>query len=205
VSAAAPRPPGTIVARLIPSDPATLVRPLAPADEPFCRALFHADRGARLAPLGDDDLVRTLLDQQLRAQQISYARAFPDAEHAVIEHAGAAVGRLIVVLSRGAPPRAASDQNASGTICSDEIASAPPASCGHAVHLVDIVLAEAARGCGIGTDVICSLARAALAMGATRLTLSVLQTNDRARRLYEQLGFVAVAAGSHVAMVKPLR
>ncbi|WP_170149866.1 GNAT family N-acetyltransferase [Rhodoplanes roseus] len=174
MAADVPRLRSTIVGALLPGDPATLVRPLAPADASFCRALFDQDRGAQLAPLGDAALVRTLLDQQYRAQQIGYARACPNAEHAVIEHAGVPVGRLIVAVT------------------------------GDAVHLVDIVLAVAARGCGIGTDVIGRLARTASARGAARLTLSVLQANERARRLYARLGFVAVATGSHVAMVKLL-
>lgn len=202
MDAAAPRPPDTIVAivgRLAPNNPATIVRPLAAADEPFCRALFDEDRRAQFAPLDVGDLVQALLDQQFRARQVGYARAFPGAEHGVIEHAGVAVGRLIVDFARGAPPSAASDETASSPLAS----SAPAV---RAVHLIDIVIAAAARGHGIGTDVISSLAHAALALGATRLTLSVLQTNDRARRLYERLGFVAAAAvaGSHIVMVKPL-
>ena len=63
------------------------------------------------------------------------------------------------------------------------------------------------RGRGIGTDVIESLARAASAVGATRLTLSVLRANDRAGRLYARLGFTAIAADAgagHVLMVRPL-
>lgn len=194
---AAPPPPDTIVGRLAPNDPATIVRPLAAADEPFCRALFDEDRRAQFAPLDVGDLMRTLLDQQFRARQIGYARAFPGAEHGVIEHAGAAVGRLIVDFARGAPPSAGSGETASAPAV-----SFAPAK--RAVHLIDIVIAAAARGRGIGTDVISSLADAALAAGATRLTLSVLQTNVRARRLYERLGFVAAVAGSHIAMVKPL-
>ncbi|MDC7787482.1 GNAT family N-acetyltransferase [Rhodoplanes sp. TEM] len=162
------------MARLAPVDPATAVRPLVPSDTGFCRALFDADRGPRFAALGDDALVRTLLDQQFRAQQAAYAGSFPAAEHGVIAHGGAPAGRLIVAVS------------------------------GPAVHLVDIVLAETARGHGIGTDVIEALARVARAHGFSRMTLSVAAENAPARRLYARLGFAGTPAGSHIAMVRSL-
>ncbi|NVO13402.1 MAG: GNAT family N-acetyltransferase [Rhodoplanes sp.] len=199
MSVAAPRPPDTIVGRLVPSDPATVVRPLAPADEQFCRALFHEDRAARFASLGaSGHLLATMLDQQFRAQQTGYGRSFPHAEHLLIEHVGAAVGRLIVAVERAALPMAATDETL------PEGSTSLARAGDRTVHLVDIVLAAAARGHGIGTDVINSLLRAAAGMGATRLTLAVLQTNDGARRLYERLGFVATTGGSHIVMVKSL-
>ena len=54
-----------------------------------------------------------------------------------------------------------------------------------------VVVAEAARGQGTGTallDLACSHARA---RGCSALTLEVVDSNPRARQLYERLGFVA--------------
>lgn len=66
--------------------------------------------------------------------------------------------------------------------------------------IVDISLFPFARGQGIGTALILAVQRQAAAQGCG-LSLSVLQQNPAAWRLYERLGFVAVdAAPPYVRM-----
>jgi len=186
---AAARPAGSIASRITLRDPDTRIRRLTAADDAFCRALFHEHRAVQFAPLGlSGTLLQTMLDQQYQAQRIAYAQRFPDAEHGIIEQAGAAVGRLIVAL--GQPPDDSHDGAASPQGCT--------------LHLVDITIAWAARRRGIGRDVIEGLARAGPALGATRFTLFVLQTNEAAQRLYERLGFIASGDGGHILMVRKL-
>ena len=170
------------------TDPVSRIRRLEAADESFVRELFQGERAAQFAPLGlSDAMLGALLDQQYHAQRAAYAHRFPDAGHFIIEHAGAGVGRLIVTFA-DAP----------------EVPEAHARSPGHVLHLVDIVLAAAWRNRGIGSDVIDSLARAGEAVGAVCFTLLVLQTNHAARRLYERLGFRALAEGVYVFMERKL-
>lgn len=186
-----PRPAKSIADLLSCTDPVCHIRQLTAADETFCRSLFFEHRAAEFAPLGpSENVLHALLDQQFEAQRIGYARQFPDAEHFIVVHAGIDVGRVILSLQRSPPvlPEADAKQSQQGVT----------------LHLIDIIIAAAARRRGIGSDVIDSLARAAHALGATRFTLSVLQTNDAARRLYERLGFVTADDGVHVAMVRHL-
>lgn len=169
----------SIAALLRPARPDIAVRPFTASDQAFCRALFHDNRGTEFARLNLDSATLTvLLDQQFHAQQLAYRQAFPDADHVIIEYGGRAVGRLM-------------------TACRDT----------QTLHVIDIVLSSAMRGRGIGTDVIQALEHAAHAKGMTRLTLSVLRSNDGARRLYQRLGFSDVEdsdADARVAMVKQL-
>ena len=57
-----------------------VLRPMSPADEPFARDLFKADRGLLFADI-PEPMRTALLDQQFRAQQIGYRQTFPDAAH----------------------------------------------------------------------------------------------------------------------------
>ena len=171
--------------------PDSQIRPLAAADDVFSRALFREQRAAQFAPLGlGDGALAAMLDQQFKAQRMATTRRFPDAEAFVIVHAGCKVGRLIVTRRAGSPAG------------SEGTALRP--SQGPALHLIDLAIVPAARNRGIGSDVINGLARAGNALGATRITLSVLQTNEAARRLYERLGFSTAADGVYTAMVRHL-
>lgn len=171
--------------------PDSRIRPLAAGDDEFCRALFREQRAAQFAPLGlGDGALAAMLDQQFEAQRMAVSRRFPDALAFIIAHAGRDVGRLIVTLGARSP--GASD----GT--------APRPSDGLTLHLIDLAMVPGARNRGIGSDVINSLARAGRALGATHFTLSVLQTNEAARRLYERLGFSTAAEGVHTAMIRHL-
>ncbi|QDM27459.1 GNAT family N-acetyltransferase [Tardiphaga sp. vice304] len=171
--------------------PGSRIRTHAAADDEFCRSLFREERAAQFSPLDlGDGALRAMLDQQFEAQRMATTRRFPDAEAFIIAHAGRDVGRLIVTFRAGSPA------------ASEGTASRPSDS--PTLHLIDLALAPAARNCGIGSDVINSLARAGHALGAKHFTLSVLQSNEAARRLYGRLGFSTAADGVYSAMVRHL-
>lgn len=181
-----------IVGQLSLTDPDSCTRRFTAADDAFCRALFHEHHAAEFAPLGlSNSGLHAMLNQQFDAQRFGYARQFPDAEQCIVVHAGSDVGRVIMTMQRSQPvlPEADAKRSLSGGT----------------LHLIDITIAAAARRRGIGSDVIESLSRAAHALGATRFTLFVLQTNGAARRLYERLGFVATSDGVYIEMVRHLR
>ena len=59
-----------------------------------------------------------------------------------------------------------------------------------------ICVDSSARGSGIGTALLNAAARFAREAGARAVQLSVVDTNPRARSLYEREGFVAIGSGS---------
>lgn len=59
------------------------------------------------------------------------------------------------------------------------------------VHLLDVAVAVALRRSGIARRLLAWLAAAAMADGATAMTLEVRTSNGGARRLYDQLGFTS--------------
>ncbi len=68
-------------------------------------------------------------------------------------------------------------------------------------HVVDLVVARAGEGRGVGRALLGASERWGEDAGHPWLTLHVFAGNDRARRLYEQIGFVA----EWTRMLKPLR
>lgn len=64
-----------------------------------------------------------------------------------------------------------------------------------------IVVSDAARGQGIGTRLLAAIKDEALARGCTSVRLDVIDSNPRARALYEREGFVA----GHRSDLGPLR
>jgi ribosomal protein S18 acetylase RimI-like enzyme len=64
-----------------------------------------------------------------------------------------------------------------------------------------ICVAQAARGHGIGSRLIDAICDEARQRGYSEVRLDVIDTNERARALYERLGFVAIAE----ARLGPLR
>jgi ribosomal protein S18 acetylase RimI-like enzyme len=169
------RPLVDLAARIVPRDPATHVRLAVPADQPFVRHLYKSSRAVEFAATGlPATALEALLDQQFQAQARGYASQFSDAVTLIIVRNNEPVGRLIL--------------------------------CGHLSrwHIVDIMLLPEARGSRIGTDVIEAVAEAARRDGARELTLSVLSTNDAARKLYARLGFQERQAGVHIAMSRTL-
>ena len=174
-------PPGLveIAGRIALKNPSVALCEATPDDERFLRDLFVQVRGPEFAAAGlPDAMVAQLLGQQYRAQQAGYATAFPQASSLVILHASERVGRVLF--------------------------AARSSDTGWTLHLIDIAISPSRQGHGLGTEVIEALARAARAEGAVGLSLSVLSTNTKARRLYERLGFVETEAGVHTAMIKHL-
>lgn len=71
------------------------------------------------------------------------------------------------------------------------------APCG---HVVDLVVARAGEGRGVGRALLAAAERWAEKAGYPWLTLHVFEANDRARRIYEQTGYVA----EWTRMLKPV-
>jgi ribosomal protein S18 acetylase RimI-like enzyme len=67
-------------------------------------------------------------------------------------------------------------------------------------HVTDIVVARAGEGRGVGRSLLAAAERWAEEAGYPWLTLHVFEENHRARRLYQQTGYVA----EWVRMLKPL-
>jgi ribosomal protein S18 acetylase RimI-like enzyme len=157
----------SLAAQLRSNDGTTTLRPASGKDAAFLQELFYEEKAAMFAPLGlPAAMLETMLEQQFRAQQHGYASLFPDAESLIVLRAGQPIGRMMIA------PLGEST-----------------------LHLVDIALAGASRGRGIGTDVLTALREAARGAGAKRLTLSVNVTNVAAARLYQRLGFQFLDAG----------
>jgi GNAT superfamily N-acetyltransferase len=68
-------------------------------------------------------------------------------------------------------------------------------------HVVDIVVARAGEGRGVGRALLAAAERWAEEAGYAWLTLNVFEGNARARRIYEQAGYIA----EMTKMLKPLR
>lgn len=64
-----------------------------------------------------------------------------------------------------------------------------------------IMVSEAARGLGIGTALLSAVKAKAVQLGCNEVRLDVIDTNPRARALYERQGFVAQTSSS----IGPLR
>jgi ribosomal protein S18 acetylase RimI-like enzyme len=114
-----------------------------------------------------------LLELQYRAQRSQYSDAFPHAVYEIIEIDGLAIGRMIT------------------------------ATTADGIRLVDLAIAAAHQGRGVGTSVLgrlCTRADAA----RKRVELTVWAQNGGARRLYERLGFAAgQETGGYLAMSRP--
>jgi ribosomal protein S18 acetylase RimI-like enzyme len=121
-----------------------VLRPVAAADEAFLFDLYASTRSPATLPQGwDADARAGFLRMQFDAQRRHYSRHFPGADHAIIELAGAAIGRLIL------------DQTDA------------------AIRVVDIALLPAHRGVGIGTALLTEVQRSAQASDKlVRLTVA---------------------------------
>lgn len=147
--------------------PDLTLRAELPADRAFIRALFREQRQDGFALTGlPPDAIATLLDSQADAQSSQYARMFPDADRFIVERRSQPVGRLYV--QRGA----------------------------ERWHLIDIALAAAVRGQGMGTVLVEWLVSQAHLAGAAAMELRVAHDNGRAEALYQRLGFHAVEGDS---------
>lgn len=112
------------------------LRAVSEADEPFLFELYAGTRREELAPWNwPEAQVAAFLEMQFRAQRLSYADAFPGAEHNLVLEEGRPIGRLLVW--RGPT----------------------------AVHLVDLSLLPAARGRGTGSLLLRQLMQECAAAG----------------------------------------
>jgi ribosomal protein S18 acetylase RimI-like enzyme len=133
-------------------------------DDAAVRELFGSARIAEFAVLPPATRDQ-LLELQYRAQSRHYADAFPQAVHEVIEIDAVTAGRMFA-------GRMITSASAAG------------------IRLVDITIAAAHQGRGVGTSVLRELCARADRAGQ-RIDLTVWPQNGGARRLYERLGFVA--------------
>jgi ribosomal protein S18 acetylase RimI-like enzyme len=137
---------------------------VAECDREFLVELYGSVREPEFAHVPwDDAMRRAFVEQQFAAQDTHYREHYPGATLDVIEVDNAPAGRLYV-------HRGPSD-----------------------IRIMDIALATAVRGRGIGSGLLRSLMSEA---GASGRTLSIhVEVNNPARRLYERLGFRP--AGEH--------
>jgi len=62
---------------------------------------------------------------------------------------------------------------------------------GRCGHIGDVVVAESARGLGVGTELLAAAETWARSEGYAMLTLNVFVANERAARVYRSFGFAA--------------
>jgi ribosomal protein S18 acetylase RimI-like enzyme len=140
------------------------LRPVAGDDREFLVDLYGSLREAELAHIPWDEATRrAFIEQQFAAQDTHYRQHYPGATLDVVEVDGEPAGRLYV--HRG--PRD--------------------------IRIMDIALAPAFRGHGIGTGLLRTLIAEAEESGR-KLSIHV-EMNNPARTLYERLGFRP--AGEH--------
>jgi ribosomal protein S18 acetylase RimI-like enzyme len=140
------------------------LRPVADDDRSFLVALYGSAREPELAHLPWDEAMRAaFVEQQFSAQDEHYRTNYPGATLDVVEVDGEPAGRLYV-------HRGPSD-----------------------IRIMDIAMAPAFRGRGIGTTLLHALIEEAEGSGR-KLSIHV-EMNNPARTLYERLGFAP--AGEH--------
>jgi ribosomal protein S18 acetylase RimI-like enzyme len=152
-----------------------VLRPAGDGDRAFLAEVYASTRADELAMLPwSDERKAAFLAHQFEAQDTHYRAHYKGAAFDVIEVDGERAGRLYV--HRGA----------------------------REIRIVDIALAPAFRGRGLGTGLLRALIAEADSGGRT-LSIHV-EMNNRARRLYERLGFRAVGEhGPYVRMERPPR
>jgi ribosomal protein S18 acetylase RimI-like enzyme len=140
------------------------LRPVTDGDRDFLLALYAGTREAELDQVEWPEGTRqAFVEHQFSAQDSHYRTGYPGATLDVIEVDGEPAGRLYV--HRGEED----------------------------IRIMDIALAPAFRGRGIGTGLIEELIEEARAGGRT-VSIHV-ETQNPARSLYDRLGFVP--AGEH--------
>jgi ribosomal protein S18 acetylase RimI-like enzyme len=140
------------------------LRPVVDDDRPFLVDLYGSVREPELAHVPWDEATkRAFVEQQFAAQDAHYRQHYEGATLDVVEVDGERAGRLYV-------HRGPSD-----------------------IRIMDIAIAPAHRGRGIGTALLAALTDEARASGR-KLSIHVEQNNP-ARGLYERLGFEP--AGEH--------
>ena len=131
------------------------------ADRPFAAALYASTRAEEVAQTGwPAEMQHTFLTQQFEAQHAHYRRHYPDAEWLIVEREGTAIGRLY----------------------REEWA--------REIRVIDISIAAASRGAGIGRAILEDVI--ADAAGRGKAVSIHVEKNNPARRLYQRLGFEVV-------------
>ncbi|WP_414495946.1 GNAT family N-acetyltransferase [Stenotrophomonas maltophilia] len=141
-------------------------------DLPFFRQLFAETRAADFAALPwPDAQLQAFMDSQFALQHMHYTTQYAPAHFLLIEQAGLPAGRLYL---------------------HDD---------GHEMTIIDIVLASAVRGMGIGSGLLRVLQATARRDGRSGIVLHVEKRNAAAQRLYQRLHFgVEADTGSHLRM-----
>ena len=130
-------------------------------DLPFVAALYASTRREELAGTGwPEELQAAFLGQQHEAQHNFYRATYDGAEWLIIVQDGEPIGRLYRVIW----PRE--------------------------IRVIDISLAPAARGSGIGGAILASIQEEARGLG--RAVSIHVEKNNRARNLYLRLGFAVI-------------
>jgi GNAT superfamily N-acetyltransferase len=112
------------------------LRPITPEDDSFLAGLYASTRAEELAQTNWSEEQKAMFCRmQFNAQTADYQRNYPDASFQIIEHDGAAAGRLLVMRE-------------------DE-----------KIHVIDIALLPEHRGAGIGTKFLRELQDEAKAAG----------------------------------------
>ncbi|MET7245878.1 GNAT family N-acetyltransferase [Methylobacterium sp. EM32] len=138
------------------------LRPIRPTDQTFLLQLFIESRPWLSWAADDRDVLHALYEQQFKALRAGLETMYPEHLDFVVERTGQAVGRLAVALS--------------------------PTDW----HISELAIVAAARGKGIGSDLVRSL-QAAAGQQRLPLTLSTPMSGTNARPLYERLGFRVMA------------
>ncbi len=138
------------------------LRPVQPADELFLFELYASTRADELDAVDWDPATRqAFLWQQFQAQQAHYQSYYPTGDHQIICVAGGAAGRIYIERSV------------------------------EKLHLLDIALLPAQRGCGIGGALMQALLTEA-AQASLPITLHVYRFDQRVLGWYERLGFAII-------------
>lgn len=120
---------------------------------------------------------------------VSLRPALPADHDAIagLEGLSGATRRLLARDLAGTAPRTALVARAGGRVVAFGMTTAAPDE----VHLLDLVVAPAARRRGLGRRLVAALAARARDDGAAAMTLEVRVGNEPARRLYAALGFAS--------------
>lgn len=149
------------------------VRAATDDDLPFLRALYAQSRAAELAAVPWPEQVRrAFCDSQFDLQHRHYVAHYIPAAFLLVLRQGEAVGRLYL--------HAAARE----------------------MRIIDVLLAAAVRGRGLGSALLRWVQAAAVCSGAEMLSLHVATDNPAACRLYRRLGFLESGAqGGHLRMI----
>jgi len=134
------------------------LRPQRDGDHGFLAGLFASTCEDLRRIDAAPEFVEELIEMQFRAQREGYGAQFPNAMYFIVEWQDQPVGRAAVDFGA------------------------------NEIRLIDLAFLPAARGKGLGANVIRALQMAAGKAGAP-LTLTVAQNNPRAAQLYAGLGF----------------